>query len=393
MFKWHPGKNSKLNPKVIDSFNWYASIALLALIAGVSTSLFWRLAASRMDFFNNLWAPAYLLVHGQNPYDTSSLHPSLPALWFPMAVGFFSPFGLLSEVIATKAWFVITMVELFAIVLLTVHDRLKVHVAAMVGFLVFLFPPLLNHIALGQYAITGMLCLLFSAYFASTRRDWLAAFTLALGLAKPQLGILALPGLSLYYFQRGGVKMLSCFGVKTFWMAILMSLPLFIAYPAWIPAWMESLQSNYSWLHPSLFSTLKYALGAWGYFLWGIIVLAGLVICYQLWKKLPPLAAMVWSLGLTTIITPYLWSWDFVLLIPGWVFMFSRLDWKGKILLIGAYGAGWLGFAFIQRLPDSSNDMFWWFPLWFMFTITLASLWRIRHRNFATPDDAPNTHS
>ena len=389
MYKWLPRKYRKIDPEVVASLQRHASIALLAIIAGLTAILFWRLAALRMDFYNNLWAPAYLLVHRQNPYDTAILHPALPALWFPMAVGFFSPLGLLSETIATKVWFVITVAELFATLLLILHDRLKLQEVAIIGPLVFLFPPLLNHFALGQFSITILLCLLLSAYFAGKRRDWLAAAFLALGLAKPQLAILALPGLGLYYFQLGGLKTLSRFGMQTALMSFLLSLPLFIWHPYWIPAWVESLHSNFTWLHPSLFSVLKQAIGQWGYLLWGMLGVTGLFICHQLWKNLPPLEAMSWSLGLTTIITPYIWSWDFILLLPAWALTFSYVGWKGKIFLLMTYWIGWLGFAFVHRLAGSSNDMFWWFPLWFLLGTALVALMKTRRHNLITLDRLP----
>jgi hypothetical protein len=220
--------------------------------------------------------------------------------------------------------------------------------------------------------------------------DWLAAFFLALGLAKPQLGILALPGLSLFYFQRGGFKTVSRFGTKTFLMSLLMSLPLFIASPQWIPAWVESMRSNFTWLHPSLFSVLKQSFGAWGYLLWGLILLIGLVACYQLWKHLPPLEAMTWSLGLTTIVTPYVWSWDFVLLLPAWALTFSQMDWKRKTFLFVTYWIGWLGFAYVQHLPESSNNLFWWFPLWFMSATVMAVLCKLRRQSPVALDGMPN---
>ena len=51
----------------------------------------------RKDFYNELWGPAYLLVNGQSPYDTPILDPVLPAVWLPMAIGFFFPLGWLPK--------------------------------------------------------------------------------------------------------------------------------------------------------------------------------------------------------------------------------------------------------------------------------------------------------
>lgn len=393
MRMWQTRRKTETDPKAIESFHRYASVFLLALITGLSAYLAWRLPLPRKDFHNNLWAPVHLLARGQSPYHTSSLRPDLPALWFPMAVGFFSPLGLLSEAVATKAWFVLNIVELFVILLLSLQSRFKFYTAAIIAILVFLFPPTLNHIVLGQFSLTAMFCLLISTFLAAKRRDWLAALFLALGLAKPQLGILAVPGLLQFYLQHGGLKSGFRFGVQTFLMALLMSLPLFIIYPAWMPDWLASLNSNLTWLHPSLFSVLKKWIGLWGSMVWGIIVLLEMAVCYQLWKKLSPLVAMLWTLALTTIVTPYVWSWDFVLLLPVWVYTFAKVDWKRKTFLFVTYWIGWQAFSLVQHLEGSSNDMFWWVPLWYSGSVILATLWKPQQRDLTIPNNTPSESS
>lgn len=376
MHKRLPAKKKETDPETIKYFHRYASIFILVLIASLSGYFSWRLIKPRMDFYNNLWAPVYLLIHGQSPYDTSSLYPSLPALWFPMSVGFFSPLGLLSEGAATKVWFVFNIIELSVVILLSLGRPLKFHLTAIVGFLIFLFPPLLNHTLLGQFSITAMFCLILAAYFADKERNWVAAFFISLGLTKPQLGFLAFPGLLFFYFQRGDLKAAFRFGLQAFLMIVLMVLPLFTITPQWIPDWLASMRSNSTWLHPSLFSILREAVGAWAYIPWGIAALIGLAICYRLWKELSPFVAMLWSLALTTILAPYVWSWDFVLLLPIWVYTFAKVDWKRRLLLLGAYWIGWLGFVCVQLLANGINYLFWWVPLWYLGSALLVTVWR-----------------
>jgi len=380
MYKQLPARKKETNPETIQTFHRYASICILMLIAGLSGYFSWRLIKprmdSRMDFYNNLWAPVYLLVHGQSPYNTSSLHPLLPALWFPMSVGFFSPLGFLNESVATKVWFVFNILELSVVILLSLGRPIKFYLTAIVGFLVFLFPPFLHHLLLGQFTITAMFCLTLAAYFAGKERNWVAAFFLALGLTKPQLGFLAFPGLLFFYSQRGGLKAAFRFGLQTSLMIVLTTLPLFIITPQWIPDWLASMRSNSTWLHPSLFSILRETVGAWAYIPWGIAALIGLAICYRLWKELSPFVAMLWSLALTTILTPYVWSWDFVLLLPILVYTFTKVNWRRRLLLLGAYWVGWLGLAYVQLLTSSSNHLFWWVPFWYVGSVLLVTLWR-----------------
>ncbi len=375
MFK--PG-NKKLNQAQLSAFHKYSSILALGLIAVFITYLFWRLTMPRMDFYNELWGPAYLLVQGKSPYDTASLDPVLPAVWFPMAIGFFFPLGWFSENLALQIWFIVNIIEICVVVYFTQGNKRSLYNTVALALLCFFFPFVLNHFNLGQFSITVMLCLMLSAYFSDNQRDWLAACFLALALSKPQLGIIAVFGLSVFYFQRNGFRGVFHFGLRTFLMALLMSLPLFISCPAWIPDWFRSMQANYSWLHPSLFSILRQSMGVWGTFIWAAMMMPALGISYQLWMKLPARVAMLWSLGITTIVTPYIWSWDFVLLLPIWMYTFARADWKRKTLLLVLYAIAWYGMALVQAQVGSHNQNFWWAPLWFMGTLALVMGWKKR---------------
>jgi hypothetical protein len=368
--------NKKLSRAQLNVFHKRSSILALGLIAAFITYLFWRLMMPRMDFYNELWGPAYLLVQGKSPYDTASLAPVLPAVWFPMAIGFFFPLGWLSENLALRVWFIFNIIEICVVVYFVQGDKRSLYNTVMLALLCFFFPFVLNHFNLGQFSITVMLCLMLSAYFADKQRDWLAACFLALALSKPQLGILAVFGLSVFYFQSYGFNGVFYFGVQTFLMALLMSLPLFISHPTWIPDWFKSMQANYTWLHPSLFSILRQSMGMWGTFIWAVILILALGISYQLWIKLPPCVAMMWNLGITTIVTPYVWSWDFVLLLPIWMYTFAHVDWKRRTLLLIFYAIAWYGMALVQTQEGSQNQSFWWVPLWFMGTLTLVTNWK-----------------
>lgn len=362
-----------------DIFHAHASIIILVLAAVLVSYLFWNLMMPRMDFYNNLWGPAYLLTQGKSPYDTASLNPVLPALWFPMAIGFFSPLGWLSENAAIKTWFIFNVIEICAVVYFVQGNKLSLYNTLAMALLCFFFPFVLNHYNLGQFSITVTLCLILSTYFAENQWDWLAACFLALALSKPQLGIMAVFGLSVFYFQHSGLKGVFSFGLQTFVMTLVMSLPLFISHPAWIPDWLRNMQANPAWLHPSLFSILRQSIGIWGTFIWAAMLIFALVVSYQLWVKLPPHAAVLWSLGITTIITPYVWSWDFVLLLPILIYTFAQVDWKRKTLLLILYAIAWYGIALVQLQEGSQNQYFWWVPLYFMGAVALVTDWKVKN--------------
>ena len=359
-----------------NAFQTYTSIFALTLVAALVSYLFWNLMMPRMDFYNNLWGPVHLLVQGKSPYETTSLNPILPAIWFPMVIGVFFPLGWLSENLSLQVWFIFNIIELCGIVYLAQGDRRSLFNTIILALLCFFFPFVLNNYNLGQFSITAMLCMMLSSYFADSRRDWLAAFFLALALSKPQLGIVAVFGLSVFYFQRNGFKGVFCFGLQTFTMALLTSLPLFIFYPVWIPDWVRSFQSNHGWLHPSLFSILNHSMGIFGVFIWAAIFILALGVARQLWIKFPPAIAMLWSLGITTIITPYIWSWDFVLLLPIWISTFARADWKRKLFLLTFYGVAWYGMALVQMQQAGDNSLFWWVPLCFIAVLVFVTDWK-----------------
>ena len=368
--------NENTTSKRAPSIDFLTSTVTLAILAGIAYFVFSPLARTKMDFYNELWGPAHLLMRGNSPYDTASLDPELPAVWLPMAIGVFAPLGLLKEQVALKIWLSINIIELAAIVWLITRHSMSALLMPIMGLFAYFFPPTINHFALGQFSITSVFCLMISVYFLEKHFDWVAGIFLALGLAKPQLGLLAIFGLGIFFINHGGLQRALLFGARVLIATLVMSLPLFIAYPEWIPDWIASFQSNnYEWLHPSLFSVFERTLGIWGYAIWGVLTIALCVLCYQIWTRMPPRTAMLWSLGLTTIITPYIWSWDFVLLLPIWFHTFTQVNWKRKIFLSLTYLVGWAGIASIQLSANNNNYGFWWVPLWYMISIAFVTDW------------------
>lgn len=346
------------------------SILILAGIACLAAAAFWGLGGARKDFYNELWAPAHLLVQGENPYDTSSLESDLPPLWLPPAVGVFAPLGWLPEGIATQVWLLVSLAALALTVWLCLEKWGSIPVLLLAALTVFLFPPALNHLALGQFSIISTLGCLLAALCAERKRPWAEAFLLALALAKPQLAFLAALGLGFHTLRQEGFASLLRFGLRTGAAFLLLSLPVILVHPGWLQDLSVNLRSNPDWPHPSLFTFLRTAVGAWAFPLWGLVLLGGISACWRLWKTLPPKAAMPWTLALTVPLAPYIGSWDFVLLLPLWVWIFSRVGWKRRFFLLAAYLAGWAGMAAIQLSSDFSNLRFWWVPFWF-----LAALW------------------
>jgi hypothetical protein len=355
----------------------YSSILILVLISALSAVIFQNTVGARKDFYNELWGPAYLFVHGNNPYDTLSLNPVLPAVWLPMGIVFFAPLGWLNETAAAQTWYLINVVELFVVLWLALGDSKSALTAGLAGLFAFFFPLTINHFALGQFSITAMLGLSIAAKFAEKKKDWLAAFLLALALTKPQLGFFAAIGLGFFYFTSSGPRGAIQFYAKTFCVALILCLPFFIASPAWIQSWLANMQRNPSWAHPSIFLMLG---GNWKNVSFGIALLAGIAATLFAWKKNSPEPAMQWTLGATAIFTPYIWGWDFVLLLPLWISTFARAHWKNKIFLTVVYLLAWAGMLFSQISANGNNQAFWWVPLWFMGAIAIMKMWELNRK-------------
>lgn len=363
-------------PKAGYIIEMFGAFLMLATIGVLFAFQFQTLIKPRMDFYNELWAPAHLMVNRQSPYDTSILNTNLPPAWFPMIIGFFFPLGWLPEEIALKTWFIFNILLLSMVVLISIRGRLSIFNTTLLGIIFFVFPPTLNHFYLGQISVLVTLFLVISFHLMSRERHWSASAFLALALSKPHLALLAVLGMSYHYYQKYKMKGLGAFWGRTFIMSLGLCIPLFIAFPGWIPDFLRSMSQNPIWSYPSLFVLYQRYFGTWGSVLWGFSNLLVLLFAYQLWRNQSPTYAYYWSLALTLLVTPYLGSWDFVILLPMIGATFTSVDWKRKSAMLVFYIIAWMGMAYIQMQEVSHNHYFWWVPIWFIGLSTLVMNWK-----------------
>ncbi|NWF64414.1 MAG: DUF2029 domain-containing protein [Chloroflexi bacterium] len=368
-------KDIQLPPVAVEAFRHITTgMILLAFIAGIAV-IYWNLLPPRKDFYNELWGPVFLLVRGQSPYDTSSLNPVLPAAWLPMSIGFFAPLGWLGEETAMLFWFLFSLVEMAWIVFLVSREDRSIPSLFIISLFAFGFPSTIYHLLLGQFSITTALCVVTAVYLIRKERHWLAAFLLALGLSKIHLMTLTMLGLSLFYFQQAGLKSLFAFGGRVIAACLVLCLPLFIAYPHWIPDAIKSMTSNAPWAFPTLQKFFVFTFGSFGMVLWGISVGLTILLSLFLCKRLDIVSATFWNLGLALLISPYIGSWDFVTLLPLWLSTFLSASRRWKIFTIISYVIAWGLMARIQGLEESHNHYFWWVPLWFLASVAIV-MWR-----------------
>lgn len=359
----------------MNRFHLYATVVILGLFVLVMSSVFWNILPPRKDLYNELWGPASLLVDGKSPYDTSSLNPELPAAWLPMSIGFFFPIGWMSEESAPLFWLTLNLVEIGALVFIAQRKYDPAHLSILTAILAFTFPPVIHHLLLGQFAITMTLCVVLAILLIVRGDHWAGAFLLALGLSKPHLMTVTMLGLSVLYFQSGGTRSMLKFWGRVLTAAFVLCIPLFIGYPNWIPDAVASMTSNPPWTYPTLLETFVGHLGNFGYLPWGLIVVGTIFAALNLWKRYEPSIAAFWSLGLALLTTPYLGSWDFVVLLPLIVFTFMQSNGFRKAALFFLLALSWGAMAYQQVQENFHNYFFWWVPVWTLGIVALIT-WR-----------------
>ena len=328
------------------------------------------------DFRNNLWAPSFLLVNGQSPYNLTMMYEIGSAVWMPVAIGMFWPLGYLPLQQASNLWWIFTLISLIAIVWLSSgYQRPPKYLFTVTLILAFLFPPTISHFSLGQ--ITVLICFLFMvlSIYGQKLHPLLIAILIALTLSKPQLAIFILPGYIYSYIKENG----SSQAVKLIFLIFLsigiLSIPLFIYYPRWIIDFFQNLMENPDWAHPSSLFLLRTNFNRIGEILWYMLLFLVSGINLWLWTRLPKRDAAVWSLALTTLVTPYIWSWDFVLLIPLIVsYLFNKKQKSSVWLIYFAYFSGWGVIAYMKLTGRISDELYWWVPWYLIGFVIFSSL-------------------
>ncbi len=335
------------------------------LISGVVAIICASFPSSTWDFRNNLWGPAHLLLTGRSPYRIDQLFDGSNSVWMPTTIGAFLPLGLLTLSQASLLWGFVTLASLLLCLVAAAQMERPYPVwlaAALIAG--FLFPPTVTHFQWGQFSWFAALLALVTARLLERKASLgLVALTMVAGAAKPQLYILAGVGVLAWLWHAWGwraVARLAAWGVA--WVVIFAA-PLFLLFPGWIDGLLWAFGRNPTWLHPSSFVMLRLWFGTPGLFLWAALMLAALAVTVWLWRRFSPFTAMIWTLALTPLTTPYMWSYDFVLLLPAMIYTLFRVrHLLSRILWIVGYAAIWGAFAQLRLASSNSDHIFWWVP-------------------------------
>ncbi len=359
----------------LRSQNIFTTISILA----VSVGLIWYVSTRQFvsgDLINNLWAPARLLVRGESPYETRVLPPIegvdwLPAVWLPTAIGLFFPLGWLTPVQASQLWLVASVVMVIIMTWLAgIKGRPPAVLFGLGVLMAIMFPPIGRHLTLGQFTVLATLMLLLASRFVVNPRYLLAGFLVAVSLAKPQMGLLVVPGLFVAYGRYHRLRGVALFaGFLVLWTTLL-TIPLWTAHPLWFNDFLTAMRLNQErqWVQPSLLTLLATQWGTLGSVLSAVLVAGVFGVNIWLWLKRSPQEAVIWSLALTPFITPYVWSWDFVMLVPLMAYAVYSFEFKLSFAFLGlAYFLCWRLMLSIILNTDAQESRFWWIP-WLIVT-------------------------
>lgn len=357
---------------------------LLTLILGAVTFIMPHNPVT--DFEVNLWFPANRLLQGTSPYqDLVPTWHGLKAVWFPSTVGAFVWLGVLPLPTAQTIWLFLTTVCLLCSVLFIVPlKRTPLWQILLVGLGVSLFPATIVHYTLAQVTIIVIFALLLCQRLIEEERYVLAAILLAAVSAKPQLLVLPIMGFALYIMQTAGWQGLARMAIVGITASVIFTLPLWLADRNWITGLFENLSNNPAWLQPTLLDVLQEMLGGAALLLYLPFVVLLFVINWRIWSRYAPSVAILWSMALNVVQSPYMWSWDFVMVLPLLIHTFvNERDKMGYSLYIGAYLIIWLGTIFI-RAQDSNEFFAWWVPYVALGAILLSDY---RKRNQSSYDE------
>src|SRR5207245_1123249 len=136
---------------------------------------------------------------------------------------------------------------------------------------------------------------------------------LALLLIKPQFLVLVLPLALIWAWRRGLARKL----LAGFMLALLaQAVALTLLWPAWLSDYYTLLLRNPLWDQPNLLSWLNGFVQpelAWA--VWGCAAVLGILLLSRTSRSSLSQSSL-WTLALTPVLSPYVWSWDFVLCLP-----------------------------------------------------------------------------
>jgi hypothetical protein len=333
---------------------WILLIISVLILILLSPNLF---NSSNMlsDDFARFWASGNLNFHGQNPYtpvDAELPHVNIDDLLSghnfiilepPWSISIFMPFGLIDYPISRLFWMIasILLILISALMLWQIYSG-DVKKRWLVLLVSFIFAPTIS--ALGKGQISGLVLLGISGflYFTEVKiNDWIAGAFLGLASIKAQLVVLFWIALFLWIIQQ---RRWIIFIAASLTFLVMLAFSV-VFNPLIIEQYIGLLKLNYvyEWALPTIGSYLRlYWLGVDRYWVQFLPLVLGIVWIVIYWVRHRTTwnwpAEMPLILLVSMVVTPYMWTYDVVVLIPAVILAALSIstDWKRlpSVLLI-----------------------------------------------------------
>lgn len=354
------------------SFLFILVITAFLLYFGMYFLFYYFPIGDSWDFRNNLWGPSYLLLHNQNPYHIKLLFTDSNAVWLPPAIGLFSFLGAFPFETSRVLWLLINLTAFFIVCLLILQPVRSLSELCWI-LLLALFPSTIVNFTMGQFSIFSLFAMVFLAKFYSQIPPWITGLFLALLFTKPQLIIFCLP---VFIFrlmlEKGTVSVL----IQIIWIAtglLISSSPLIIGSENWIYQLIENLKGNTRWLQPNPYSFLVQQIGLpplIGFFFFAIAL--SFLFYYSYAHNMYD--SIILSMAITTLLSPFIWSWDFVLLLPLVISSYKKNNIKiARLIILLGFSAITLFYSVIKISGYNSDDLFIWVPPSILILLLLAN--------------------
>jgi hypothetical protein len=140
------------------------------------------------------------------------------------------------------------------------------------------------------------------------------------------------------------------------------------------------LIKNHNWAHPSIHTLLFSPLGLAGKIFEGGYIMLGMGVVFYGVTRFGTKEGLLWSLAMTPIISPYIWSWDFVLFYPLMIYsVFQQKNRLKSALLFCGYFVVQVGYTALKFTGQVEDSLNWWVP-WSLLGITFViCFWQVRN--------------
>lgn len=328
----------------------------LALATAVAVWVVSSTHMENLDFFS-FWAGGRLVLTGLDPYDEVEwlrVHQQAGSTWlenptfvYPLPVALlFAPLALLPLPTAATLWLVLSQMLILGAVALTAAalgwNRVQKYIPFVILGVAF-FRPTIVIILYGQFTALPLFVTAAAMYSWARGRWFWGGAIVALIALKPTSALVFLPAICIWLLWRRQFSGLAGVGLT---LAILWSTAAFVR-PDWLLDWVAISQSKvaYTWstaFPPTAWGWLAMltSLGH-GWTLFAAGVAAGAVLL-ALWITSRAQAEEQWLLVIGVVLpasllaTPYLWSYEYVMLVAPIVAATALLDKAGVPFVVVA---------------------------------------------------------